>query len=83
MNQPITELYAFVQPDAQGCESLVVLNNCGTSTPLIATDLAHVAPLRLLAYRVAELSGQPVQLVHFVTREPVDVIAPVPWPAKG
>jgi hypothetical protein len=44
--------------------------------PLIAADPARVESLKPIAAHIAKVSGKPVRLVKFTSREDVEVFSP-------
>lgn len=74
----IRDVYVFVAVHADGDEGVPAVDLGGTMMPLIAADPVRLEELRPLAARIARLSGKPLKLVRFTTREEIETIDPPP-----
>ena len=75
----IEEMYAFVAedsgPDDEGVVAMSVRN---VMLPLVGADMKRVESLRPIAKRIAQSTGKPIKLLHFVTRQELETIQPFP-----
>lgn len=71
----IEEMYAFVAEDAGPDDEGVVGMNTGLGwVPLVGADMARVESLKPIAQQIAKQTGKKVKLLHFTTREELEII---------
>jgi hypothetical protein len=72
----IDHIWAFVSFDAGG-EGVCAAPMGGLGmVPLIAADERRIEALKPMAAHIAKVSGKPVRLVKFTTREEIEVYQP-------
>lgn len=75
----IESMYAFVQMDPKdNTEGVIAFMDVPNRTwfPMVGADMKMVEKLKPAAQRVALTTGRSVQLVHFTTREEIEVLEP-------
>ena len=73
----IEEMYAFVTEDSGPDDEGIIGMNTGMGwMPLVGADMKRVESLKPIAKRISQQIGKPVKLLHFVTRQEVEIIEP-------
>lgn len=74
----IKEMFAFIAEDeGPDDEGLVAASIGGALMPLVGADIEIVRSLRPMAREIAIATGKNITLVHFSTREDLEVITPL------
>ena len=74
----IEEMFAFVAVDeGPEDEGIVAVSIGGSMMPLVGGDMARMDSLRPLAKETAIQTGKNILLLHFTSREELEVITPL------
>jgi hypothetical protein len=72
--QSIDALYAWVATEPDGGEGICSAQIGGTHMPLVGANMDRIKSLRLYAEAVRRMSGYPVRLVRFGSRDDLEVL---------
>lgn len=73
----IEEMYAFVTEDSgPDDEGIIGMDTAMGWMPLVGADMKRIESLRPIAKRISQELGKTIKLLHFVTREDLEVIRP-------
>lgn len=74
--QAIEAMYAWVVTEPDGGEGVAGMNipSLGGMVPLVGADMDRIMSLRPYAQQVKQLTGYPVRLVRFSSREDLEVL---------
>lgn len=72
--QSIDAIYAWVATDPDGGEGICSFQLGDTHMPLVGADMDRIKSLRRFAESVRRISGYPVRLVRFGSRDDLEIL---------
>ncbi len=70
----IKELFAFIATDEAGNEGVCGFHSDSGWIPMVGADQAMIDKLKPIAKRLAQTTGQPLEVCRFSTRESIETI---------